>query len=118
MDPVREKHYLQMALAHPDILCSQAPLEILEAAASEGEPTKFIEEYFATGHAQWLASKHGRSIHLPEDQMNRAILVLWLRACLLNTDRLLSQDMRDAHMPFFSDESLYGPPQISASAPN
>ena len=110
MDPAREKHYLQMATDHPDILCSQAPVEILEAAASEGEPTKFMEEYFAAGHSQWLARKHGRSIHLPEDQMNQAILVLWLRACLLNTDHLLGTEIRDADMPFFSDEGLYGPP--------
>ena len=40
--------------------------------------------------------------------MNQAILVLWLRACLLNTDHLL--DVRDAGMPFFSDEGLYGSP--------
>ena len=85
-------------------------MEVLEAAASEGEPTKFMEEYFAGGHSQWLAEKHGRSIHLPKDRMDRAILVLWLRACLLNTDRLLGQNMRDADVPFFSDEGLYGPP--------
>ena len=110
MDPEKEQQNIQMAMDHPDILCSQAPLEILEAAAFDGEPTKFMEEYFALGHSQWLAKKHGRRIHLPQDQMNRAILVLWFRACLLNTDHLLGQEIRDAGMPFFSDEGLYGSP--------
>ncbi len=110
MDPAKEKHYLQMAIDHPDILCSEAPLEILEAAAAEGEPTKFMEEYFAAGHSHWLANKHGRSVNLPQDQMNQAILVLWFRACLMNTDHLLGREMRDANMPFFSDEGLYGTP--------
>ena len=110
MDPAKNQHYLQMATDHPDILCSEAPLEILDAAAAEGEPSKFMEEYFAVGHSRWLAKKHGRSIHIPKDQMNRAILVLWLRACWLNTDKLLGQEFRDADMPFFSDEGLYGPP--------
>jgi hypothetical protein len=110
MDPAKEQHYLRMAMDHPGILCSEAPLEILEAAASEGEPTRFMEEYFALGHSRWLAEKHGRSIHLPKDQMDRAILVLWLRACLLNTDRLLHREIRDADMPFFSDEGFYGSP--------
>ena len=97
-----------MAMDHPDILCSEAPLEILDAAAAEGEPTKFLEQYFATGHSWWLTKKHGRSINLPQDQMNQAILVLWFRACLMNTDHLLGQEIRDANMPFFSDEGLYG----------
>ena len=42
--------------------------------------------------------------------MNQAIIVLWLRACLLNTDHLLDKEIRDAGMPFFSDEGLYGSP--------
>ena len=81
-----------MAMDHPDVMFSQAPLEILEAAAFEGETTNFMAEYFALGHSQWVAEKHGRSIHLPEDQMNQAILGLWLRACSLNTDHLLDQE--------------------------
>ncbi len=107
MDPAQEQHYIQMAMEHPDILCSEAPVEILEAAASEAEPTKFLEEYFAAGHAGWLAIKHGRSINFPKEFMDRSILVLWLRACLLNTDRLLGREPRDAGKPFFSDDGLY-----------
>ena len=107
MDPAQEQHYIQMATEHPDILCSEVPVEILEAAASEAEPTKFMEEYFAAGHAGWLAIKHGRSINFPKGFMDRSILVLWFRACLLHTDRLLGQEPRDAGKPFFSDDGLY-----------
>ena len=110
MDAAKEQHYLQMAMDHPDILCSEAPLELLEAAANEGEPTPFMEEYFAVGHAQWLAKKHGRRMNVPKVHMDRAILVLWFRACLINTDHLLGHEVRDADMPFFSDEGLYGSP--------
>lgn len=108
MDAAAEQQFLKMALEHPDITCSEAPPEILEAAASEVEPTPFMEEYFAAGHAGWLALKHGRSIHLPKERMDRAIIVLWHRACLLNTARLLGQEMQDADKMFFSDEGLYG----------
>ena len=108
MDPAQEQQYIKMATEHPDVLCSEAPVEILEAAASEAEPTKFMEEYFAAGHAGWLAMKRGRTIHLPKERMDRAIIVLWHRACLLNTARLLGQRMQDADKPFFSDEGLYG----------
>ncbi len=103
-----ERYYLRMAIEHPDILCSAAPQEVLEAAASEAEPTAFMEEYFAAGHAGWLTIKHGRTVNLPREYMDRAILVLWLRACHLNTDRLLGLESADADKPFFSDESLYG----------
>ncbi len=108
MDAATEQDYLQMAIDHPSMTCSEAPPEILEAAASEVEPTIFMEEYFAAGHAGWLATKHGRTIHLPKQMMDQAIIVLWHRACLLNTDRLLGQAMQDADKPFFSDEGLYG----------
>ena len=103
-----EQHYLRMAMDRPEMLCSEAPPKILEAAASEAEPTKFMEEFFATGHSHWLAKKHGRSMNLPKVLMDRAILVLWYRACLLNTDHLLDREPRDADKPFFSDDGLYG----------
>ena len=108
MDAATEQIYLQMAMDLPIITCSEAPPELLETAASEVEPTKFMEEYFAAGHAGWLALKHGRTIHLPKERMDRAIIVLWHRACLLNTARLLGQELQDADKQFFSDEGLYG----------
>ena len=102
-----EARFLKMALEQPDITCAQVPEEILEAASAEAEPTPFMEEYFATGHAGWLAVKHGRRISLPQNLIDRAILVLWNRAGLLHTDHLLGQPSADADKPFFDDEGLY-----------
>jgi hypothetical protein len=39
--------------------------------------------------------------------VNQAILVLYRRACLLYTDRLMGQGSPDVDKPFFSDEDLY-----------
>ena len=107
MEPDREQHFLRMAEEQPDILCSDAPDEILEACAVEVEPTDFLEQYFAAGHSAWLAHKHGRRINKPQILVNQAILVLYRRACLLNTSRLMGQASEYANQPFFSDEDLY-----------
>ena len=107
MDPEKEQYYLQIAMDRPDMLCSETPLDILEEASSDAEPTKFLEEFFAIGHHHWLANRLGRTIHLPKVEMDRAILVLWYRACVLNTDRILGREITDADKPLFSDEGLY-----------
>lgn len=107
MEPDRERHFLRMAAEQPGIRCADAPAEILEACAVEVEPTDFLEQYFAAGHSAWLAQKHGRSINKPQHLLDQAILVLYRRACLLNTARLLGQAGDDAETPFFSDEGLY-----------
>ena len=107
MEPDREQHFLRMAAERPDILCADAPDEILEACAVEVEPTDFLEQYFAAGHSAWLAQKHGRTINKPQILVNQAILVLYRRACLLNTARLMGQTSEYANQPLFSDEDLY-----------
>ena len=107
MDPLMEEEFLQLATEHPDILCSEAPLEILEESASEAEPTRYLEEFFATGYTAWLSKKHGRRVRLPKEMIDRAILVLWFRAALLNTSRMMGQPNSDDDLPFFSDEELY-----------
>ena len=107
MDPAREEYYLRMALNGPDVLCSEVPIELLEASSSVDEPTRFLENFFATGHTQWLAKKHGRRVQLGKDQLNNAILVLWLRACHLHTSHILHLSHPDLYRPFFSDEGLY-----------
>jgi hypothetical protein len=44
MEKDQEKLYIQMAREHPDIICSDVPVEILEAAAFSGEePTNFMD---------------------------------------------------------------------------
>ena len=107
MDSAMEEYYLQFAADNPEILCSEAPKELLEAAAVEAEPTPFFEEFFAVGYNGWLAIKHGRRIRFPQERINAAILVLWYRAVLLNTDRLLGRHGVNSSQPFFSDEGLH-----------
>ena len=107
MEPDREQYFLQMAVEQPDILCGVAHDEILEACGLVVEPTDFLELYFAAGHSAWLNHKHGRSINKPQVLVNQAILVLYRRACLLYTARLMGQPAPDDDKPFFSDEDLY-----------
>ena len=107
MEPDREQHFLRMAAEQPDILCADAPAEILEACGVEVEPTDFLEQYFAAGHSAWLAHKHGRTINKPQILVNQAILVLYRRACLLNTARVMGQASEYDNQHFFSDDDLY-----------
>jgi hypothetical protein len=107
MDPAMEEHFLNLAAENPGMMCSEAPIEILEASAADAEPTKFLEDFFAAGYHGWLALKFGRRIHPPQERVDRAIIVLWLRACLLNTGRILKRNETGPDEPFFSDEGLY-----------
>ena len=76
IQPEEERKYIQLALNQSEMLCSEAPLEILEACASEAEPTKFMEDFFATGYSQWVLENRGH--RLPQEIINNAILVLSL----------------------------------------
>lgn len=107
IDPAMEQHFLKLATDNPGMLCSEAPKEILEASAADAEPTKFLENFFAIGYNGWLSLKFGRQIHPPQDRIDRAIIVLWLRAGLLNTDRILGRNHEEPNQPFFSDDGLY-----------
>ena len=107
MDPEAQAQFLKMAVEQPTITCAQVPDLILEFASAEAEPTPFMEEFFALGYAEWMNSKHGRRINIPQNLIDRAILVLWNRAGLLRTDRLLDRESPDSDNPFFSDEGLY-----------
>ena len=106
IQPEEESKYIQLALNQSEMLCSEAPLEILEACASEAEPTKFMEDFFDTGYSQWVLENRGH--RLPQEIINNAILVLWLRACRLHTSILLEEKDPDWNKPFFSDTGLYG----------
>ena len=105
MDSHQEERYLQLAMNNADLLCSEAPLEILEACSSEAEPTQFLEEFFATGYTQWILQEYRR--RLPKDRVNNAIIVLWNRACRLHTSIITREPDPDWDKPFFSDEGLY-----------
>ena len=107
MDSSDEERYMELAREQPGILCSEVPSELLTEAASEAEPTKFFEEFFTAGYIGWLELKYGRRLRPPQLQVDRAILALWYRACLLSTNRLLGHSNEYDDQPFFSDEGLY-----------
>ena len=101
------QRYLQMARECPGLLCSQVPLEILEAATDDGvEPSQFIQEFLEAGHTQWLVQKHGR-VRRGEQQIKNAVVVLWVRAGRLFNSHTLGRLDPDWDNPFFSDEGLY-----------
>jgi hypothetical protein len=108
MTPEAKQRYIDLARERPDMLCSDAPVEVLEDASLVGEPTEFHEAYFAAGHTSWLEHKLGRRVKVSQQQLNNAIVVLWNRACELNTSRLLGRHDERWQARFFSDEGLYG----------
>ena len=107
LDAEAQTQYLHLAEEQPGILCNQIPDIILEFSAAEAEPTPFMEEFFAVGYSAWMNLKHGRRINIPQNLIDRAILVLWNRAGLLYTDRITGKENPDADKPFFSDDGLY-----------
>jgi hypothetical protein len=108
MEKDQEKLYIQMAREHPDIICSDVPVEILEAAAFSGEePTNFMKEYLAAGHQEWLIRTLGQRAYFEPEQVDRSVMVLWLRACDLYTSHRFNRPNPEADKPFFSDEGLY-----------
>jgi hypothetical protein len=103
-----EEQYIQMAQDHPNMLCSEVPVEILEASSyAGGEPTGFLNEFFAAGYKEWLLNKYGQPIRHPREIINTTVILLWLRACHLYTSKLLDRPDLDWDKPFFSDEELY-----------
>ena len=102
--PAQEPEYVQMAEASPEMLCSEAPPEILEACALDNEPTPFLEQYFEAGIRAHARMEHGRE--LPQMFVNNAILVLWLRACRLYTNALLGVADPDLEKQFFSSADV------------
>jgi hypothetical protein len=105
MDTEQEAFHLELAVTNYSILCSEAPLEILEACAADVEPTPFLEEYFSAGYSEWSYQKHGR--RLPQSRINNAIVVLYNRSCRLHTNLITRIQDPDLDKHFFSDEGLY-----------
>jgi hypothetical protein len=107
MTPSTEHHYIQLAEENPNMRCSEVPVEILEASSADSEPTRFLEEFFATGYTQCCKENHRSPMAPSKLQVNNAIIVLWLRACRLRTSLLVGIPDPDWDKPFFSDEGLY-----------
>ena len=103
----QESDYIQLAEQSPEMLCSDAPPEILEACALDNEPTPFLERFFEAGIRAHARNQHGRE--LPQMYVNNAILVLWLRACRIYTNGLLGiPDPDDSRMFFSSEDATPG----------
>ena len=109
IEPHQEEEYIQRAGANPDLLCSGAPLEILQAASYAGdEPTPFLKAYFTAGHSQWLVQKYGvPASALEKERIERAVILLWIRACGLYTSHVYGRPDPQWEQLFFSDEGLY-----------
>ena len=108
ISPEEEPSYIQLALDRPDMLCSEAPPEILQAASFAGdEPTEFLRSFFAAGYTQWVWKNHGFRIDFDQERIIRASILLWIRACSLYTSREYDRPDSDWERSFFSDEGLY-----------
>ena len=106
MAPLMEQKYLQMAQDNPNILCSDVPIEVLEAATDDlNEPSDFFKDFLEAGHTQWHLQKH-EQVPRSREQINNAIVILWIRACRLHTSYVLGRPEPDWDKPFFSDEGL------------
>mgnify|MGYP001159537510 FL=1 len=109
MNSEQEEAYIRTALDNPNMRCCEAPIEILKESSYAGdEPNKFLMAFFAAGHAQWLAQNYGQpATAFPKEWVERAALVLWIRACDLYTSHLYHRPDPNWAQPFFSDEGLY-----------
>lgn len=103
-----EEQYLRIANDNPNILCSEVPAKVLEAAiADANEPSEAYADFLQAGHTQWLLQKYGR-VTRGKAEIRNAVVVLWLRACRLHSNSVLGrQPDPDWDKPFFSDEGLY-----------
>lgn len=108
ISPADEPAYLQLAMAQPQLLCSAAPPEILQACSFAGEePTPFLRDFFAAGYTQWVWQTQGIRIDFDQERIARAVILLWIRACHLYTSLEYNRPHPDWAKSFFSDEGLY-----------
>ncbi len=106
--PEDEPRYIELAAQNPNMLCSEAPPEILQASSFAGdEPTAFLFEFFAAGYNQWHLKTHGFRIDFDQERVARGVLLLWFRACDLYTSLEYDRPHSDWSKEFFSDVGLY-----------
>ncbi len=108
MDAETQQRFIQLATDQPNIICSEVPPELLEAASFAGdEPDQFLRSFFAAGYTQWVVSNHGARTIVAKERVDQAVLVLWVRACSLYTSRMTGRPDDDWTKPFFCDAGLY-----------
>ena len=97
-----------MAQDNPEILCSEIPVELLEAASFSGEePSPFMSQFLTTGHQEWLVRRDGGRHPYEQERIDCAVYLLWDRACRLYTSHIMSRPDPDWTNSFFSDDGLY-----------
>ena len=107
MSPEQEEQYINFARSNTELSCREVPYEILEECSYAGdEPTQFISTFLETGHVEWLFTKHGHR-HFEKERVDRAVLVIWLRACDMYICQISGMPFADINQTFFSDEGLY-----------
>ena len=105
--PDQEQAYIRLAVERPDMLCSEAPPEILQASSFAGdEPTPFLFDFFAAGYTQWVLKTYGFRIDFDQERIARAVMLLWFRACDLYTSLEYNRPDDNWDQVFFSDEGL------------
>ncbi len=106
--PEDEARYIRLAYDNPNMLCSEAPPEILRDSSFSGEePTSFILDFFSTGYNQWHLKARGFRLDFDPERVTRGAIVLWHRACDLYTCLEYDRPNDDWEKEFFSDEGLY-----------
>ncbi|MFL2645075.1 MAG: hypothetical protein ACJ0KI_05380 [Dehalococcoidia bacterium] len=106
MDKAQEDELLKFAEEHPDVLCKDAPLEVLEECSHDAEPTPFLESFFETGFKKWFIKKTGYDITPPRYEITNAILLLHFRANKMYTYHVLNEENPYSEQMFFSNEGL------------
>jgi hypothetical protein len=108
LEPDAQQNLIRLAQEQPNMRCSEAPVEILQASAYAGEePTPFLKDFFAAGFVQRLSEIFGRRMDFDQEIIDRAVYLLWYRACGLYTSHLTGRPDPDWDQLFFSDEDLY-----------
>ena len=106
MDRALEAELLNFAEENPEILCKDAPLEILEECSHDAEPTPFLETFFETGYKKWFAKSIGYDVTPPRYEITNAILLLHFRANKMHTHHVLKEANPYSEQMFFSNEGL------------
>ncbi len=106
--PEEEEKYIRLATDNPNMLCSEAPPEILQASSfATDEPTPFLFDFFAAGYNQWHLKAHGFRVDFDPERVARGVILLWFRACDLYTSLQYNLPHDDWDKEFFSDVGLY-----------
>ena len=106
--PEDEDKYIRLATDNPNMLCSEAPPEILQASSfATDEPTPFLFDFFAVGYNQWHLKTHGFRVDFDPERVARGVILLWFRACDLYTSLQYDLPHDDWDKEFFSDVGLY-----------